>query len=92
MIPSQILNSLNLDVVNSVIFSNTAQEVWEDLWGCFSQRNAPRIFQIERDIACLAQDQMTVAACYTKLKKQWDELESYNKRLALVGQAVRDAN
>ncbi|KAJ0026288.1 hypothetical protein Pint_07601 [Pistacia integerrima] len=62
VILSWILNSLTQDLADSVIFSTTAQEVWEDLWDRFSQRNAPRIFQIERGIACLAQDQMTVAA------------------------------
>ncbi|KAL6311049.1 hypothetical protein AAG906_011936 [Vitis piasezkii] len=47
--------------------------------------NAPRIFQIERDIACLTQDQMTVAAYYTRLKKLWDELGSYNDTVCSCG-------
>jgi hypothetical protein len=59
MILSWILNSLTQDIPDSVIFLVTAQEVWEDLRDCFSQNNTPHIFQIERDIACLAQDQMT---------------------------------
>ncbi|RVW67415.1 Retrovirus-related Pol polyprotein from transposon TNT 1-94 [Vitis vinifera] len=85
MILSWILNSLSQDLANSVIFSTTAQEVWEDLRDRFSQSNAPRIFQIERDIACLTQDQMTVAACYTRLKKLWDELGSYNDTVCSCG-------
>ncbi|RVW64602.1 hypothetical protein CK203_048553 [Vitis vinifera] len=39
---------------------------------------------IERDIACLTQDQMTVAAYYTRLKKLWDELGSYNDTVLLL--------
>ncbi|RVW94271.1 Retrovirus-related Pol polyprotein from transposon TNT 1-94 [Vitis vinifera] len=66
-------------------FFNHAQEVWEDLRDRFSQSNAPRIFQIERDIACLTQDQMTVAAYYTRLKKLWDELGSYNDTVCSCG-------
>lgn len=62
MILSWILNSLTQDIPDSVIFLVTAQEVWEDLRDCFSQNNTPHIFQIEKDIACLAQDQMTVIA------------------------------
>ena len=69
MVLSWLLNSLTSDIADSVIFCNTAHEVWEDLHNRFSQSNAPQIFQIERDIACLTQDQMTVAAYYTKLKK-----------------------
>ncbi|RVX11871.1 Retrovirus-related Pol polyprotein from transposon TNT 1-94 [Vitis vinifera] len=84
MILSWILNSLSQDLADSVIFSTTAQEVWEDLWDRFSQSNAPRIFQIERDIACLTQDQMTVTAYYTRLKKLWDELGSYNDTILLM--------
>ncbi|RVX20135.1 Retrovirus-related Pol polyprotein from transposon RE1 [Vitis vinifera] len=71
--------------LDSVIFSTTAQEVWEDLRDRFSQSNAPRIFQIERDIACLTQDQMTVAAYYTRLKRLWDELGSYNDTVCSCG-------
>jgi hypothetical protein len=68
MILSWILNSITPELADSVLFSSTAQEVWEDLRDRFSQSNAPRIFQIERDIACVSQSQMTVAAYYTKLK------------------------
>ncbi|RVW96822.1 putative mitochondrial protein [Vitis vinifera] len=85
MILSWILNSLSQDLADSVIFSTTAQEVWEDLRDRFSQSNIPRIFQIERDIACLTQDQMTVAAYYTRLKKLWDELGSYNDTVCSYG-------
>ena len=85
MVLSWILNSLTQDLVGSVIFSTTAQEVWEDLRDRFSQSNAPRIFQIERDIACLDQDQMTVEAYYTRLKKLWDELGSYNDTVCSCG-------
>lgn len=85
MVLSWILNSLTPDIADSVIFYDTAHEVWEDLQNRFSQSNAPRIFQIEKEIACLAQDQMTVAAYYTKLKKLWDELGSYNDAVCTCG-------
>lgn len=67
------------------MFSTTGQEVREDLQDSFSQSNAPCIFQIKSDIACLAQDQMTVAAYYTRFKKLWDELGSYNDTICSCG-------
>ena len=70
MVLAWILNSLTQDLADSVIFSTIAQEVWEDLRNRFSQSNVPCIFQIERDIV--------VATYYTRLKKLWDELGSYN--------------
>ena len=85
MVLSWILYSLIPDIADSVIFYDTAHEVWEDLQNRFSQSNAPRIFQIEKEIACLAQDQMTVASYYTKFKKLWDELGSYNDAACTCG-------
>jgi len=85
MILSWILNSMTPELVDSVIYSTTTLEVWEDLRDRFSQSNAPRIFQIERDITCTSQAQMTVAASYTKLKGLWDELGSYSGTVCSCG-------
>ena len=68
MILSWILNLITPELAYSVIYSTTTLEVWENLRDHFSQSNSPHIFQIERDIACISQAQMTVAAYYTKLK------------------------
>ena len=64
--------------MDSVIYYSTAHEVWEDLREPLSQSNAPCIFEIQRDIVCLRQEQLSVSAYYTKLKGLWDELASYN--------------
>ncbi|KAK0604157.1 hypothetical protein LWI29_012629 [Acer saccharum] len=77
------LNSKNkLGFVNNSIKApseETDPEVWEDLRERFSQSNAPRIFEIQRDIAYLRQEQLSVSTYYTKLKGLWDELTSYNE-------------
>ena len=82
---SGIFNSLTTDIVYSVTFYDIAHKVWKDLQNRFSQIHAPKIFQIERDIACLTQDQMTVATYYTRLKKLWDELGSYSNAICTCG-------
>ncbi|KAL5741828.1 hypothetical protein ACOSP7_028560 [Xanthoceras sorbifolium] len=43
--------------------------------------NAPRIFEIQRDIAYHRQEQLSVFAYYIKLKGLWDELASYSDAL-----------
>ena len=78
MVHSCIVNTLSPEIPDSVIYYSTAHEVWEDLRERFSQSNAPRIFEIQRDIACLRQEKLFVSAYYTKLKGLWDELASYN--------------
>ena len=44
MVHSWILNTLDPEILDSVIYYPTAHEVWEDLPERFSQKNAPRIF------------------------------------------------
>ncbi|KAL6312208.1 hypothetical protein AAG906_025550 [Vitis piasezkii] len=46
MVHSWIVNTLNPEIADSVIYYSTAHEVWEDLRERFSQSNAPRIFEI----------------------------------------------
>ncbi|KAK0601793.1 hypothetical protein LWI29_027437 [Acer saccharum] len=75
---SWIVNALSPEISDSVIYYSTAHEVWEDLRERFSQSNAPRVFEIQRDIAYLRQEQLSVSVYYTRLKGLWDELASYN--------------
>ena len=81
MVHSWIINTLNPEISDSVIYYSTAHEVWEDLHERFSQSNAPRIFEIQRDIACFKQEQLSVSVYYTKLKGLWNELTSYSDSL-----------
>ena len=78
MVHSWIINTLNPEISDSVIYYTTAYEVWEDLRERFSQSNAPRIFELQRDIAYFRQEQLSVSAYYTRLKSFWDELSSYS--------------
>ena len=78
MVHSWIVNTLNPEISDSVIYYTTAHEVWEDLHERFSQSNAPRIFEIQREIAYHRQEQLSISIYYTKLKSLWDEVASYN--------------
>jgi len=68
MVHSWIVNALIPEISNNVIYYSTAHEVWEDLGERFSQSNAPRIFEIQRDIAYLKQEQLSVSSYYSRLK------------------------
>ena len=50
MILSWIINSINPDIADNVIYAELEAEVWFDLKERFSQNNTPRIFQIQRNI------------------------------------------
>lgn len=49
MVHSWIINTLSLEISNSVIYYVTAYKVQEDLREQFSQSNAPRIFEIQQE-------------------------------------------
>ena len=53
ILKSWSLNSLYQDLANNVIYVYTRSEIWPDVKERFSQLNAPRLFQIEKDIIYL---------------------------------------
>ncbi|KAF7154617.1 hypothetical protein RHSIM_Rhsim01G0137000 [Rhododendron simsii] len=74
MVLSWLLNSLDYHLRESVIFGETAAEIWANLRERFSQGNGPRLFQLQREIVNLHQDQQSVAAYHTRMKSCWDAL------------------
>ena len=55
------------DLLSSVIYLNTAYEVWTALKNRLSQGNGPRVFELQRMVSNL----------HTKFKIVWDELVNY---------------
>uniref|UniRef100_A0A2N9GG27 Retrotransposon Copia-like N-terminal domain-containing protein n=1 Tax=Fagus sylvatica TaxID=28930 RepID=A0A2N9GG27_FAGSY len=84
MVISWLLNSLSKKIASSVIYANTAQEIWEDLKERFAQGNGPRLFEIQKSISILSQDQSSVSTYYTRLKSLWDELNNFKVHSRLL--------
>ncbi|KAL5569103.1 hypothetical protein UlMin_025678 [Ulmus minor] len=78
MVLAWILNSVKSNIVRSVIYAETAVDVWNDLYERFSQGNNTHIYQICQEIVDQRQGHKSVSAYYTKLKALWDELASYH--------------
>jgi gag-polypeptide of LTR copia-type len=76
MVLSWIWNSVSKELTSSVIYLDTAKEVWEDLKERFSPSNSIQIYHIKRAISNHAQNDLSVAKYYTILKGYWDELGS----------------
>lgn len=74
---SWILNCVSKEISSSLLFADTAMEVWKDLEERFSQSNAPRIFELRREFVHCLQDQKSVGLYYTKLKSIWEELSNF---------------
>ncbi|XP_043694067.1 uncharacterized protein LOC122644740 [Telopea speciosissima] len=78
MVLSWLLNSIHCDLAASVLYADSAVAVWKDLHDRFSPSNSPRIFELERTIATLQQNNDSVAKYFNALKGCWDELATYN--------------
>ncbi|XP_073302959.1 uncharacterized protein [Primulina huaijiensis] len=82
MVLSWILNAVHPDIAESIIYAESALDVWNDLYDRFSQGNDARVFEIRREIVEHRQGHQSVSIYYTKLKALWDELGSYHDPIA----------
>ena len=67
MISFWILNSVSPHIIASVIYRNTAMEVWNSLKNRFSQANGPRISQLQKMISTIMQGNATMTTYFTNL-------------------------
>ena len=77
MVTSWILNSVNCEVTDSLLYIDSTAEIWNNLREKFHQSNTPRIFQIQRHLLALNQGSLDVNTYYTRLKILWDELKEF---------------
>jgi hypothetical protein len=77
MILSWILSSVSKEIAASIIYIDSAEDMWNDLKDRFSQKNGPRIFQLQQTISALSQENLSVSNYFTVLKGLWDELINY---------------
>ena len=76
MVLSWLLNSLNGSIWNSVLYFETARELWLDLEERFGQSNKASLFQVQKDVSCLSQGDLHIATYYTRAKQPWDEFHA----------------
>ncbi|XP_030945747.1 uncharacterized protein LOC115970226 [Quercus lobata] len=60
----------------SIIYEDTALEIWNDLRNCFAQTNGPRVFNLQKEIAELHQGEVSITDFFTQLKVLWDQLQN----------------
>jgi len=65
LVASWILNSLYKDIVGSILYCNTAAEMWQELGERFGQSNKAKLFQIKKELSAVSQGDSDIAAYYT---------------------------
>ena len=76
LVISWILNSVSSDIRKSIVYMNTAQQIWEDLSNRYSQNNVPRLFNLRKELASLTQGTKSITAYFTVFRSLIDELEN----------------
>ncbi|EOY05030.1 Cysteine-rich RLK (RECEPTOR-like protein kinase) 8 [Theobroma cacao] len=73
-----LINALAKEIQSSAAHADTTHEVWADLQERFTQRMAPRMYELRRAIALLQQEKSSISSYYGKLKTVWGELQASN--------------
>ena len=73
MVISWLLNSLHKNVRDSVLFHSTACDIWTELNERYGQTNKARLFQAQKAVSCMTQDDQDIANFFNKARKAWDE-------------------
>ncbi|XP_010678164.1 uncharacterized protein LOC104893729 [Beta vulgaris subsp. vulgaris] len=75
MVIAWLTASMSPSVKESVLFVQSAKEIWHQLETRFSQTNGTRKYKLSKDIYDLRQADKTISEYYTTMKSLWDELE-----------------
>ncbi|KAM6563406.1 hypothetical protein CsatB_023404 [Cannabis sativa] len=75
MVMSWILHSVSPDTKSSIMFLDTAAEMWQELNSRYDQGNGPRIFELRESLITLHQGDDSVSSYFSKLKCMWDEIQ-----------------
>ncbi|XP_021742725.1 uncharacterized protein LOC110708807 [Chenopodium quinoa] len=75
MVMSWNLNSMEKNLVECFMFVNSSTELWSEIFERFGHSNAPQLFDLHRNLNLAAQNNDSIAECYGRLKRCWDELQ-----------------
>ena len=85
MVISWILNSVSKEISSSILYDESASDIWLDLKTRFHQRNGRHIFNLRKDLMNLKQENQTVSMYFTRLKIIWEELTNYRPNCTCLG-------
>lgn len=76
---SWILNTVSDDIRQSIMYMDSATDMWKDLATRFSHTNVPKLFNLRKEISHLTQGSLSISAYFTKFRSLNDELEAISE-------------
>jgi len=91
MVIAWLTNSMTDSTAKSMLFLNSARDIWIQLERRFALSNGSRKYQINKEIYSLRQNRTPVNDYYTTLRCLWEELESMSQlpQLTLVTDEIK---
>ncbi|XP_019233182.1 PREDICTED: uncharacterized protein LOC109213806 [Nicotiana attenuata] len=86
MVMSWILNSLSNEIATSVIYSETAKDMWHKLELRFDEPYGLKMFRLYKELVGLKQGSSGIATYFTKLSSIWNELDSLNIHMKCISE------
>lgn len=77
MVMAWITNSVEPDIAQSILWMDTASEIWTELRDRYHQGDIFRISDIQEQLFNLKQGDLTITQFFTNLKKLWQELDNF---------------
>jgi len=77
MVTSWIIHSVSPTIRQSIIWMDSALDIWTDLKNRFSHGDLARISDLQLEAATLSQGDLNVSDFFTKLRIIWDELDNF---------------
>ncbi|CAN7045248.1 unnamed protein product [Brassica oleracea var. botrytis] len=72
-----IVNAVEKSIAKSIMYLDTARQMWLDIHDQFKQSDGPRNADIKQQIFAEVQGSQSVSDYYTKLKQLWEELKNH---------------
>ncbi|XP_058111131.1 uncharacterized protein LOC131254143 [Magnolia sinica] len=80
IVMSWLWNSMADNVRSGLLFLKTVKEIWDTVHELYSDaHNMSRIFQLEKEIASLQQNDKSLTEYYAKLRSLWEELAYHDE-------------
>lgn len=76
MVIGWIITALDPQIAASILYVDTAREVWVDLEDRFGQVTSAQIYALQQEVYQTNQENVPIAESYTQLKKVWDALDN----------------
>ncbi|XP_076950436.1 uncharacterized protein LOC143623398 [Bidens hawaiensis] len=76
MIRGFLATTMEKEISVSVRYANSAEEIWNDLPGCFEKESAPRAYELKKLLTTTKKYESSVSTYYTRLIVIWGEITS----------------